>query len=556
MSGSKSTSNRRRATTHKRISCPAITGWMRDVETGRVAACGYQHQLVVYVRRVFAEEKLYIDRAALETYLGYQRYFFELDNSERFMLALFLCVFREDGRPRWPHLLALVGRGYGKSGFAAFCDFCVMSKAHGIDNYNVDICANTEQQAKITFDSLRAVLDSDWHRFRLGMDWTKTYIENTTTRSVMRYRTNSPKSLDGMRPGLVDFDEIHQYQDWASMNVFTTGLGKVPHPRIFYLTTDGDVRDGPLDSLKERGASILAGNEPDNGLLPFMCRLDSPEEVDDESNWPKANPRLVVDDDLLEQVRVEYVNYKRDPALNASFMTKRMNCPVGRVDVQVTEWENLDAASRDVGDLSGMPCVAGIDYATLDDMVGCCLLFRAGDEWRVIPHAWVCKRGRDYKSIKAPLADWPDVEVVDDVEVHASLVGEYLHEMSQRYDVCEVRIDQYRQALMKRALSEAGFDTADGRVKVIRPSDIMRIQPVVRSAFANRSIAWGDSALMRWSANNAKLVPAPHDNWTYGKIDPRKRKTDAFLALVAAFTGFDVVETSSQQPSFSMPLVF
>jgi phage terminase large subunit-like protein len=42
--------------------------------------------------------------------------------------------------------------------------------------------------------------------------------------------------------------------------------------------------------------------------------------------------------------------------------------------------------------------------------------------------------------------------------------------------------------------------------------------------------------MMRWYTNNAKMEPAPNNNYKYGKIEPRSRKTDGFMAFVAAMT--------------------
>ena len=70
----------------------------------------------------------------------------------------------------------------------------------------------------------------------------------------------------------------------------------------------------------------------------------------------------------------------------------------------------------------------------------------------------------------------------------------------------------------------------------MRPGDIMLVQVKINSLFLNQSIAWGDNPLMRWYTNNAKLVPAAHGNFTYGKIEEKSRKTDGFMAFVAAMT--------------------
>ena len=41
---------------------------------------------------------------------------------------------------------------------------------------------------------------------------------------------------------------------------------------------------------------------------------------------------------------------------------------------------------------------------------------------------------------------------------------------------------------------------------------------------------------MRWFTNNTKLEPAPNNNFKYSKIEPKSRKTDGFMAFVAAVT--------------------
>ena len=122
--------------------------------------------------------------------------------------------------------------------------------------------------------------------------WTKEKVVSKNTKSTMKGETNSPKGKDGLRSGICIFNEIHQYEDYKNINVFTTGLGKKKHPRRSYYTTNGDVREGPLDDLLATSEEILKENAPDNGLLPFICKLNKKEDVHDEKNWPAANPSL------------------------------------------------------------------------------------------------------------------------------------------------------------------------------------------------------------------------------------------------------------------------
>ena len=82
---------------------------------------------------------------------------------------------------------------------------------------------------------------------------------------------------------------------------------------------------------------------------------------------------------------------------------------------------------------------------------------------------------------------------------------------------------------------------AEQQVWQVRPSDQMRLYPVIDEAFANQRISFGDSPLMRWSVNNAKAEPAPNENYKFGKIAPHSRKTDVFMAFVAAMCVSDKI---------------
>lgn len=496
---------------------------------------------MAYVRRVFATEELIIDYGRIERYESFQKYFpFDLFPWEWFCLVLFLCVFKADGTPRWDEEFIYIGRGAGKNGFDAFVSFCAVTKTNGVREYNVDICANSEEQAKTSFDDVYNALVANEKKMAPLFDWNQEVITCKSTRSYIKYRTNSPKSKDGGRPGMVIFDEVHAYENWKNINVFTTGLGKKDHPRRLYTTTDGDVRDGVLDALKEKARKILSGEKYDNGFLPFICKLDRPEEVNDPRNWEKANPSVRYRESLRREIAKEYDDWVENPVIATAFMTKRMNCPVAAEESPVAKWEDILATNREVPELYGWPCICGIDFAKTNDFVAAVLLFRENGQYYAICHTWVCRQSADLGRIKAPLDEWEAaglLEFVDDVEVSPWLVTDWLIDQMRLYDVMRVSIDSYRFSLLKRELEGIGFDDKKRKnIKLVRPSDIMLVQVKINSLFLNQSIAWGDNPLMRWYTNNAKLVPAAHGNFTYGKIEEKSRKTDGFMAFVAAMT--------------------
>ena len=43
-------------------------------------------------------------------------------------------------------------------------------------------------------------------------------------------------------------------------------------------------------------------------------------------------------------------------------------------------------------------------------------------------------------------------------------------------------------------------------LKMVRPSDIMKVATVIDSCFVNNWFVWGDAPELRWATNNTKLI--------------------------------------------------
>lgn len=523
--------------------------------------CKEQKLLSKFIKNIFDNEKLIIDEEKVEKYFSYQKYFpFNLFPWEKFLFVLHNCVFKENGLPRFADLFILVGRGSGKNAYLAYEDFCLITPTHGIKNYDIDISANSEDQAKTTFNDIYNILEDPKYtkKMKRNFYWNKEEIINLKTKSKIKFRTNNPKGKDGLRSGKVDFDEIHAYQNWANINVFTTGLGKKDNPRRTYITTNGDVRDGPLDNLLEKAIMILKGEVEDNGFLPFICKLDEEKEVDNPDNWAKANPSLPYRPSLMEQMKKEYADYKINPYVNNAFMTKRMNIPKGSKDIEVTSWENILSTNKDIPNLEGASCTIGIDYTKVNDMMSVGLLFLKGGIYYWVSHSWFCTNSRDKDRIKAPLEEWSEqglLTIVDDIEINPDMATEWIQEQLIKYNFVKLGVDNFRLALLSKSMKNIGIDaTNKEQVKIIRPSDIMKIVPVIDSLFNNHQIVWGDNPLMRWFTNNTKLTDKNLGNYVYDKIEPKSRKTDGFMAFAhAMIAAQDVLEDEDNNELFFMP---
>lgn len=533
---------------------PEILEYIELVESDSPRACPEQHALVAHIRKCFETEDLAVDLSQLEKYMGLQKYFpFDLFPWQKFLIGLWDCTYTADGMPRWDTVFGMVARGAGKDGLIAYDSACSISPYCESARYDVDICANDEEQATRPVKDLLEVLESPKWESKLNKHYyhTKELIQGRKNKGVMKGRTNNPKGRDGMRSGKIIFNEVHQYQTYDNIKVFITGQGKVKNPRAGYFTSNGHVNDGPLDDKLAQGRRILFENEPDNGFLPFICCLPNVDMVHDPENWHMANPSLQYLPALLKQTEKEYRDWKERPEENGDFLAKRMGLRAGFTEVSVTDYEKVLATNRELPDLKGWSCTVGIDYAELSDWAAVNFHFRRGSERFDINHAWVCSQSKTLPRVKAPWKEWAKaghLTVVQDVSIHPDLIAQYIAQAMRKYNVKMLAMDHHRWTLVSESLKKIGFDANDkSRVKLVRPSDIMRVEPVIQECFDRQQFAWGDCPPLRWAVNNTKRVRSSRQagvdtgNFIYAKIEAKSRKTDPFMALVASMTVEDVL---------------
>lgn len=527
-----------------------VLEYIELVESGVPRACPEQHALCAHIRRVFATENIRVDLYQMEKYLGLAKYFpFErLFPWERFVLTLWMCVYRADGQPRWKTLMCMVGRGAGKDGLIAFTGGCAISPYNPVSHYNVDICANNEEQAMTPVKDLAEVLESPKWQTKLSRHYyhTKELIQGRKNKGVMRGRTNNPKGRDGMRSGMVIFNEVHQFENYNNIKVFITGQGKVAQPRVGIFTSNGEVNDGPLDDYLARGRRILFEGEPDNGFLPFICCLQNKEQVHDRENWFTANPSLYYLPHLMQETEDEYRDWVDHPEQNGDFLTKRMGLRAGYQEISVTDYEKVKATNQPLPDMSGWSCTVGLDYAELSDWASVNYHFRRGAVRLDINHTWVCLQSKTLPRVRAPWKAWTEaghLTLVDDVSISPDLLAEDIRRMGARYNIKMLAMDHYRWTLVSESMKRIGFDASDkSRVRLVRPSDIMQTEPIIQECFDRGLFVWGDCPPLRWAVSNTKRVRSSKKigvdtgNYIYAKIEGKSRKTDPFMALVASMT--------------------
>ena len=542
---------------------PYIDQYMDDCRSGRNIVDKDILLAMDYIEEKLDNPDVFIDKEKIDKAVELMERYFEVSlfDWELFVTALIHCFYKSDDTVVFSTIIIMMGRGNGKNGFISPIAWYLTTHYHGITGYNIDIVANAEDQAKTSFEDIYEVLERTWSKSKRFFYKSKEVIINLITKSYIKFNTSNAKTKDSKRTGCLIFDEVDQYENYDQIKVFTSGFGKRKHSRAFYITTNGNVREGVLDDMLAISADILNGTIKDLRWLPLIYRIDSEEEALNPEMWHKANPSLKYLPSLKLEMEQQFAQMKYQPALEEEFYTKRMNWPKGNRELQVTEWDNIAATNKPLPDLTGWKCTVGIDYASLRDWAAVNFHFRKGDLRYDFGRYWVCTQNPELFRVKAPWQTWEQCIPVDDVEISPELLTEYITEMAQKYNIKKIAIDNYRYALMKDALEKIGFDPKERKnLYLVKPTDIMRIQPVIESCFNKQLFIWGDNPALRWATNNTKRVRAGKKtgtdtgNFYYAKIEAKSRKTDPFMALVASMVIEDELETG--QCSFAdLPVI-
>lgn len=490
-----------------------------------------------------------------------ERYFeIKLFDWELFVIALIHCYYKSSDTVVFDEILLMMGRGNGKNGFISPVSWYLTTHYHGVKEYNVDIIANAEDQAKTSFDDVYNVLERTSEKSKRFFYWTKQVINNLKTNSYIKYNTSNAKTKDGKRSACLIFDEIHEYETWDVIKVFISGFGKKKHSRTFYITTQGYVRGGILDEQLKLAEDVLYGDIKNLGFLPLLYRLDDKEEVHNREMWHKANPSLKYLPELQKEMDKVYAKMKYQPHLAIDFMTKRMNCPAEDIYAAVAEWDKIVAAANPnrpipYDELEGLDCIGAIDYASIRDFASVGLLFKHKGKRYYIEHTFVCHKALEIKSrpIKFPIYEAVEkglITIIRRDSISADDIADWFLKQAEKYHIINIACDDYRAKLLEKKFTEVGLP-----LKVVRSGPIThaKVAPLIESMFAEETIVFGDNMTMRWYINNTYKEIDKKGNTTYLKIEPKTRKTDGFFGFIHALSlDGELVEVNYEFESFGV----
>jgi phage terminase large subunit-like protein len=540
---------------------PYIDSYMDNIRSGKIPASKELKQAMDYIEYKLDNPDVFIDIEKIDKAVELiERYFeFKLLNWELFILALIHCYYKATDMVVFDEFLIVMGRGNGKNGFISPLIWYLTTHYHGVKGYNVDIVANNEEQAKTSFEDVYNVLENTWKKSKKFFYKTKQKITNLKTNSYIKYNTSNSKTKDGKRTACLVFDEIHEYENYDTINVFTRGFGKRKHSRTFKITTNGYVRGGVLDEELELAKKVLTGEIKDLGLLPLIYKIDKKEEAENPKMWVKANPSLPYFPNLQKEMHKDFTKMKYQSHIYIDFMTKRMNYPVEDMYTPAVPWEKILKTNKPIpyDKLIGQQCIGAIDYAQITDFASVGLLFKHNGMRYWIEHTFVCHKAlkMENRRIKFPVREMASrglITIVKEDLIRPEYIAQWFINKAKDYYILDIVADEYRASLLEEEFKTRGLPLSTCRSGPVTHG---KLAPLVESIFAEEKIAFGDNPTMRWYINNTYKELDAKGNISYKKIEPKTRKTDGFFALLHALTKDGELEEATE-PVFLNTITF
>ena len=480
----------------------------------------------------------FIERFLIPTKGAYSR--MELLPWQHFIEAnLYGWVSRKTGYRRFREGLIIVGQGNGKSTLIAGNAAYGLTK-DGERGAEVYCLSNSKEQARIIYGECKAQMEAS-PILSKHVRLTKQAIYYDDTNSVFQPLASDSKNLDGRNVHMAVFDEIHEYRDYKLINVIKGKTKKRKQPLIIYITTLGNVIDGPLMDYYILGGNVL----DDTGVIDtraadrifvYIDEIDEDDDPADSECWAKANPSLGALLDI-EDLKDEWERVRTVPAERSNFINKQLNVFTSVDELSFLDSKTIRKNNRelDIESLRGRRCYGGFDLSETEDFTSACLEFPLEENtFFVLSHSWVPERKvrEDHEKL-----DWDGLKrsgklsIVQGDYVNYRLIWEWFAQQREKYRIDSIGYDPAKAFLLVQLMRENGFvlnEVRQGELTLTAPLDNLK------ERFLDGAIIHNNNPLFNWYMGNVKLTKRSA-NATYLPTKQNKyRKIDGFAALLDA----------------------
>ena len=272
-----------------------------------------------------------------------------------------------------------ISRKQGKTALAAaLCLYFLI--ADGEDGAEVDLAANSKEQAKIAFSFCSAFTKQLDPKAKYLKAYRDSILLDANNSKLKVFAADDSK-LDGFNASFGLIDEYHSAKNSKVRDVIKSSMGMRQNPHLCTITTAGFDKTLPCYKLRSTAIDILNGLKEDDSMFIAIYCLDEDDEWMEEKNWVKCSPNLditVTSKYIREQVQSAINN----PSEEVGVKTKTLNLWCDSAKVWLPETYLIKASRNiDFNKLQDQPCYVGVDLAATSDLTAVSYLVVLDDKY-------------------------------------------------------------------------------------------------------------------------------------------------------------------------------
>jgi phage terminase large subunit-like protein len=413
-------------------------------------------------------------------------------------------------------------------------------------------CATKRDQALIVWNEAKRMVKSsaEVRRFVKALAHSLTVPDTFGKFEALGADSDT---MDGLNVHAAIVDELHAHKKRDLWDVLLTATGARRQPLIFAITTAGfDMSEASICWLQhEYAEKVLAGEIKDDAFFAFIASLDPEDNWEEESNWIKANPNLMVSL-KIEDIREEAERVKKSPTSLNPFLRYKMNVWTSSEKGWITadQWKQSSKTQEiDLERLAGRPCYLGMDLAKKVDTSAIVAVFppeEEGGEFIAIPHIFLPGETLAHRerNERIPWIDWKARGLIytsPGKVIENEDILNVIRELDQRYQVKDCLYDRWRAPEILPALESMGWcadpkETHAERYLIEFGQGFKDMSPALRFLeeliFAGR-LNHGNHPILAWQISCVAILDDEAGNAKFSK-KRSKGKIDAAVALAMA----------------------
>lgn len=378
------------------------------------------------------------------------------------------------------------------------------------------------------------------------IDSTKRIVHNTNLGAFYRVLSSDVKTKHGFNSHAVVFDELHTQPNRDLWDVLTKFSGAArPQPLVFVITTAGYDRNSICWDRHDYALKVISGVVKDPTFLAVVYHAEDSEDWTDEKVWEKANPSIghIL---RLDDFRADCTAAQESPADENIFRRLRLN----QWTKQETRWLPMEKwlhecnGPVDEEELKAVPCWAGLDLASTEDIAAFVMAFIHEGLVKLMCRFWIPKDNIEKRSKNHGVhyEDWVRkgyIVATEGASISFDRIEKDIIELADVYDIQGIAIDPHNATATYQHLEAAGLEALllrQGFGQMNEPTkELLRL-------VLGGLLRHGDNPVLTWMADN--LVVITNEDL---EVRPAKKrsteKIDGISATVNALSLLKLHET-------------